>query len=221
MHPNSLHARAALSTKTSSLHRVRTTTTTRRYCTSTRCPVAQGDLFVPEPLRVASWMMAARVGAAGGTSSARRRRERRLRSWAKHEWLSVAMALAEKLHSANRTVLPMKEVEQHYALRGQKPARARHAVPFRWRRERAGANGGASTAGSGSAAHRGAEGRAHAVRADPRRSWRNRLSKCPSCRVLRVLPARLVWNRRWRNNWWMCRRCCRMPCPAAERGANR
>ena len=41
------------------------------------------------------------------------------------ERLSVAMALAEKLdHSANRTVLPKEEVEQHYALRGQKPARA-------------------------------------------------------------------------------------------------
>ena len=71
-------------------------------------------------------MMAARVGAAGGTSSARRRRERRLRSWAKHERLSVAMALAEKLHhSAYRTVLPKEEeVEQHHAPRGQKPARA-------------------------------------------------------------------------------------------------
>ena len=64
--------------------------------------------------RVGSLVMAARVGAAGGTSSARRRRERRLRAWTKHERLSVAMALAEKLHhSANRTVLPKKEeVEQ-------------------------------------------------------------------------------------------------------------
>ena len=71
-------------------------------------------------------MMVARGDAAGGTSSARRRRERRLRSWAKLERLSVAMALAEKPHhSANRTVLPMKEeVEQHHALRGHKPARA-------------------------------------------------------------------------------------------------
>ena len=70
-------------------------------------------------------MMAARAGAAGGTSSARWRRERRLRSWAKHERLSVAMALAEKLHhSANRTVLQKKEeVEQHHASRGQKRAR--------------------------------------------------------------------------------------------------
>ena len=77
-------------------------------------------------------MMAARDDAAGGTSSTRRRRERRLRSWAKHERLSVAMALAEKLHhSANRTALPKKEeVEQDYALRGQKPARAGPGTQF-------------------------------------------------------------------------------------------
>ena len=68
--------------------------------------------------------MAAR-DADGGTGSACRRRERRLRSWAEHERLSVAMALAVKLHhSANRADLPKEEVEQHYALRGQKPARA-------------------------------------------------------------------------------------------------
>ena len=77
-----------------------------------------------KPWRVASLTLAALVEAAGGTSSARRRRERRLRLWAKHERLSVAMALAEKFHhSTNRTVLPKEEVEQHYAPRGQKPAR--------------------------------------------------------------------------------------------------
>ena len=72
--------------------------------------------------------MAAR-DADGGTGSARRRTERRLRSWAKHERLSVAMALTVKLHhSANRADLP-KEEEQHHAARGQMPARAeRHAV---------------------------------------------------------------------------------------------
>ena len=36
--------------------------------------------------------------AAGGTGSARRRRERRLRSWAKHERLSIAMALSTVTH---------------------------------------------------------------------------------------------------------------------------
>ena len=44
-----------------------------------------------------SLLVAAR-DAAGGTSSARRRRERRLRLWAKHKWLSVAMALATVTH---------------------------------------------------------------------------------------------------------------------------
>ena len=62
-----------------------------------------------------------------GPSSARRRRERRLRSWLRHERMTVAMALAEKLHhSAYRTHLPKKEeVEQDLALRGQTKASAR------------------------------------------------------------------------------------------------
>ena len=62
-----------------------------------------------------------------GPSSARRRRERRLRSWLRHERMTVAMALAEKLHhSAFRTHMPKKEeVEQDQALRGQTKASAR------------------------------------------------------------------------------------------------
>ena len=48
-------------------------------------------------------MMAAHDAQGGGTGSARRRRERRLRSMLRHERMSVAMALAEKLHhSAQR-----------------------------------------------------------------------------------------------------------------------
>ena len=48
-------------------------------------------------------MMAAHEAHGGGTGSARRRRERRLRSMLRHERMSVAMALAEKLHhSAQR-----------------------------------------------------------------------------------------------------------------------
>ena len=60
-----------------------------------------------------------------GPSSARR--EQRLRSWLRHERMTVAMALAEKLHhSAYRTHLPKKEeVEQDLALRGQTKASAR------------------------------------------------------------------------------------------------
>ena len=76
------------------------------------------------------------------------------------------MALAEKVHhSANRTVLTKEDVEQHHTPRGHKPARARPGTQyfFLGRRECAGASGGASAAGSVSAAHRGAEDRAHAV----------------------------------------------------------
>ena len=42
--------------------------------------------------------MAARYDAGGGTGSARRRRERRLRSHLRHEWMAMALALAESLH---------------------------------------------------------------------------------------------------------------------------
>ena len=61
--------------------------------------------------------MAARVDAAGGTSSARRRRERRLRSMLRHERMAVAMALAEALHHSSG--LKVMERAQHAALRGQ------------------------------------------------------------------------------------------------------
>ena len=130
-------------------------------------------------------MMAASGDAAGGTSSARRRRERRLRSWAKHERLSVAMATAEKLHhSANRTALSKEEeVEQDYALRGQKPARAGPGMQYLFV---GGVSvpepvGGALAAGSGSPAHNGAEDRAHAVRADHRRSCAAEGGLCVGC----------------------------------------
>ena len=68
---------------------------------------------------------------ADGAGAAKRGRERRLRSWVKHERLTVAMALAEQLHhSANRverdaalrrqtTRAREGEVrEEHHALRG-------------------------------------------------------------------------------------------------------
>ena len=63
----------------------------------------------------------------GGTGCARRRRERRLRSFLRHERMAVAVALAERLHhSANVTDSKKEEVEQvwYNALRGQKTARA-------------------------------------------------------------------------------------------------
>ena len=43
------------------------------------------------------------------TGSARRRRERRLRSMLRHERMSVAMALAEKLHHSVYRSVPLKE----------------------------------------------------------------------------------------------------------------
>ena len=46
--------------------------------------------------------MAARVEDGGGTGSARRRRERRFRSFLRHEWMAVAMALSEFKHHSSR-----------------------------------------------------------------------------------------------------------------------
>ena len=48
--------------------------------------------------------MAARDGADGGTGSARRRRERRLRSWLRHEQQSIAAVLASVTHHSFRKV---------------------------------------------------------------------------------------------------------------------
>ena len=55
-----------------------------------------------------------------GTSSARRRRERRLRSWWRHERMSVVAALVEAQHHS----APKVGAETHYALRRQKTASA-------------------------------------------------------------------------------------------------
>ena len=53
--------------------------------------------------------MAARE-AAGGTSSARWRRERRLRSFLRHERMAVALHLAEALHhSSGASLEPVVE----------------------------------------------------------------------------------------------------------------
>ena len=65
-------------------------------------------------------MDGARVAGA-----AMRRRERRLRSWAKHERMTVAMALAENLHHSRQKV----EGVEHEGLRAQKTARATGARP--------------------------------------------------------------------------------------------
>ena len=94
---------------------------------------SSGQLFCVNLAKTLAVAMSERDGAA------KRRRERRLRSWAKHERQTVAMALAEALHhSAPRSpktaragvrpgVLedpgPRRETEheQHAALRGPKP----------------------------------------------------------------------------------------------------
>ena len=53
-------------------------------------------------------------------SSARRRRERRLRSWAKHERMSIAIVVAENLHHSRQKV----EGNTSKGLRAQKSAAA-------------------------------------------------------------------------------------------------
>ena len=70
-------------------------------------------------LQRVAMMMAERVGAA------KRRRERRLRSWAKHERMTVAMALAENLHHSRQKV----EGSEHDGPRAQKTARVTGARP--------------------------------------------------------------------------------------------
>ena len=134
------------------------------------------------------------------------------------------MALAEKLHhSANRSVLPKKEeVEQHYAPRGTgaSQGRARHAVLFCGRRERAGAGWGASGAGSGAAALHGGHGLRLPLRADTRSSCAadgghsvGVLSSLglASCRAgYRSTQGLLVIGR-----WSKCRRFCPVPCSSS------
>ena len=58
-------------------------------------------------------------------AGAARRRERPLRSWAKHERMTVAMALAENLHHSRQKV----EGGEHDGLRAQKTVRATGARP--------------------------------------------------------------------------------------------
>ena len=66
--------------------------------------------------------MAERDDAGGGTGSARRRRERRLRSFLRHERMSVAMTLAESTHhSTQREKTARAGAEARDALRGHVP----------------------------------------------------------------------------------------------------
>ena len=88
---------------------VRTTTTTQAF--------DSGVAFLCSPkLNISGQPMAERAGSDVG--SARRRRERRLRSWWRHERMTVAAELAVALHHS-RGVGP---AAPHEALRGQSPA---------------------------------------------------------------------------------------------------
>ena len=96
----------------------------------------------------ASQMMAG--GEVDGEGAARRRRQRRLRSWLKHERQSVAMALAEYTHHASRGQTRARAREEagsetYYAPRGLKtlPPGTRPAPPS----EVAGPQGAAASGG--------------------------------------------------------------------------
>ena len=83
----------------------------------TGCSVCVGDFRC-------AFMMSTNVGVDTATAAARRR-QRRLRSWLRHERMTVAMTLAEKLHHTSRGqkfVMVGEEVVHaaHDALRGQK-----------------------------------------------------------------------------------------------------
>ena len=66
-------------------HHTTTTTTTITRFEQVALPLLLCILLLVEP-------MAARDGADGGTGSARRRRERRLRSWLRHEQIEAVLA---------------------------------------------------------------------------------------------------------------------------------
>ena len=76
-----------------------TTTTTSRHFAQTGClcPEVNSSCIVTSRLAVTA------AGRDDGAGAARRRRERRLRSWLKHERQSVAMALSEYKHALKRT----------------------------------------------------------------------------------------------------------------------
>ena len=86
-----------------------------RHALATQCPNHHHHHH-----HLAGAMDGARVA---GTSM--RRRERRLRSWAKHERMTVAMALAENLHHSRQKV----EGDEHDGPRAQKTARVTGARP--------------------------------------------------------------------------------------------
>ena len=81
-------------------------------------------------------MYVAREAEGGGTGSARRRRERRLRAYLRHERMTVAMALAEKLDHSSRGQRMARageeDLELHYTaeFRTHPPPQAAGTVYF-------------------------------------------------------------------------------------------
>ena len=121
-----------------------------------------------------AFLLSTMVGVGNATRAAMRRRQRRLRAWARHERLSIAMALATVEHhsygpTANR---PKGPDDRHQCQRGRGPRAALRPTGTEatspW--DAASTAVGGAAAGGVAAAHRGAEDRAHALRADPRRS---------------------------------------------------
>ena len=108
-------------------------------------------------------MMAARDE---GTSAAKRRREGRLRSWWRHEQMSIACAVSDALHHSSgdpKYDKRMVQVARHGAVRGedchQGTGGGGHAVLHLRRRGRA------RSTGEGAAAHHGVCRRAVSRRA--------------------------------------------------------
>ena len=108
---------------TSNFYTTRHNNNNNRRFVRTCCSFPSGDKrHVHKP---SGWLvvMAAREGADGGTGSARRRRERRLRSMLRHERMTVAMALAEKLHHSSR--------RQRMARTGEEDLELHYTAEFR------------------------------------------------------------------------------------------
>ena len=79
-------------------HTTHTTHTTPHTTTTTRFKQVCIAFGISCCSNLNGWPAMAERGEAGGTGSARRRRKRRLRSFFRHEWMSVAVALAESTH---------------------------------------------------------------------------------------------------------------------------
>ena len=104
-----------------------------------------------------------------------RRRQRRLRAWARHERFVDRYGTGHsgapfgRAHCERR---PKGPDDRHQCQRGRGPRAALRPTGTEATspRDAAGTAVGGAAAGGGAAAHCGAEDRAHALRADPRRS---------------------------------------------------